>query len=120
LFVVLSAVLASYAILCLDDQPYLCHSGSQAGLSCSFDLQGPPRTKILPYSHLLCIDLLGDCLITLRYSFADVQISLGRDFVGRGQFVDELANFRVSRVRESRQLKIRVLTEQNSDKTEIY
>jgi len=63
---------------------------------------------------------LGDCLVTLRYSFADVEISLGRDFPGRGQFADDLANFRVSVVRESRHVKIRVLTEQSSEKTEIY
>jgi hypothetical protein len=104
----------------LQDQPYLCHSGSQAGISCSFELQNPIRTKILPYSHLLCIDLLGDRLITLRYSFADVEISIGRDFCGRTQFVDDLANFRVSAIRESRNLKIRVVTEQYSEKTEVY
>ncbi len=113
-------VLGFYSIPRPDDQPYVCHSGSQAGVSCSFDLQGPARTKILPYSYLLCIDLLGDGLITLRYSFADVEISLGRDFPGRGQFVDDLANFRVSLVRESRHVKIRVLTEQNSEKTDVY
>ena len=104
----------------LEDQPYLCHSGSQAGVSCSFQLEGPARTKIFPYSYLLCIDLLGDCLITLRYSFADVEISLGRDFLGRHQFVDDLANFRVSLVRDSRHLKIRVLTEQTAERSEVY
>ena len=114
-------MLASYAsIPRLDDQPYVCHSGSQAGISCSFSLQGPTRTKILPYSYLLCIDLLGDCLITLRYSFADVEISLGKDFPGRSQFIDDLANFRVSLVRESRHAKIRVLTEQSSEKIDVY
>lgn len=104
----------------LEDQPYLCHSGSQVGVSCSFQLEGPARTKILPYSYLLCIDLLGDCLITLRYSFADVEISLGRDFPGRNQFIDDLANFRVSLVRDSRHVKIRVVTEQSSEKSEVY
>jgi hypothetical protein len=113
-------VLGFYSIPRPDDQPYVCHSGSQAGVSCSFDLQGPARTKILPYSYLLCIDLLGDGLITLRYSFADVEIALGRDFPGRGQFVDDLANFRVSLVRESRHVKIRVLTEPSSEKTDVY
>jgi len=104
----------------LQDQPYLCHSGSQAGISCSFELQNPTRTKILPYSHLLCIDLLGDRLLTLRYTFADVEISIGRDFCGCTQFIDDLANFRVSAIRESRNLKIRVVTEQYSEKTEVY
>ena len=113
-------MIGSFSIPRLDDQPYLCHSGSQAGISCSFVLQGPTRTKILPYSYLSCVDLLGDCLITLRYSFADVEISLGRDFPGRSQFFDDLANFRVSLIRESRQLKLRILTEQTSEKTEVY
>lgn len=113
-------MLSSYSLPRLDDQPYVCHSGSVAGCSCAFDLQGPARTKILPYSYLLCIDLLSDCLITLRYSFADVEISLSRDFPGRSQFIDDLANFRVSRVRESRHVKLRVLTEQNPEKTAVY
>jgi len=104
----------------LDDQPYICHSGSQAGISCAFELKNPARTKILPYSCLLCIDLLGDCLVTLRYTFADVEITLGRDFPGRGQFLDDLANFRVARVKESRQVTVRVLTEPASEKTEPY
>jgi hypothetical protein len=63
---------------------------------------------------------LGDCFITLRYSFADVEISLGKEFPGRGQFIDDLANFRVSAVRESRDVKIRVITEQYSEKTETF
>jgi hypothetical protein len=118
--VALHRVPDSYSIARLDQQLYVCHAGSQAGISCSFVLQGPARTKILPYSYLSCVDLLGDCLITLRYTFADVEISLGRDFPGRSQFIDDLANFRVSLVRESRQLKIRILTEQSSEKTEVY
>ena len=104
----------------LQEQPYLCHSGSQAAISCSFELQNPIRTKIIPYSHLLCIDLLGDRLITLRYSFADVEISIGRDFPGSSQFIDDLANFRVATIRESRIVKVRVATEQYSEKTEVY
>jgi hypothetical protein len=109
-----------YPFARLDDQPYICHSGSQAGISCAFELKNPARTKILPYSCLLCIDLLGDCLVTLRYTFADVEITLGRDFPGRGQFLDDLANFRVARVKESRQVTVRVLTEPASEKTEVY
>ena len=113
-------MLRAYSIPRLEDQSYLCHSGSQAGVTCSFALQCPSRLKILPYSHLWCVDLLGDCLITLRYSYADVEISLGRDFPARSQFLDDLANFRVSLVRESRHLKMRIRTEGNSDKSEIY
>jgi hypothetical protein len=109
-----------YSISRLDDESYVCHSGSQAGVSCAFELSSPTRTKILPYSYLMCIDLMGDYLLTLRYSFADVEISLGREFAGRGQFLDDLANFRVARVRESRQVKIRILTEPASEKTDIY
>jgi hypothetical protein len=105
---------------CLQDQPYLCHSGSQAGTSCIFELQNPIRAKILPYSHLLCIDLLGDRLVTLRYSFADVEISIARDFPARAQFIDDLANFRVSAVRESRTVKMRLIAEPYSEKTEVY
>jgi hypothetical protein len=104
----------------LEDQPYVCHSGSQSGISCAFELKNPARTKILPYSCLLCIDLLGDCLVTLRYTFADVEISMGRDFPGPSQFLDDLANFRVARVKESRQVRVRVLTEPASEKTEVY
>jgi hypothetical protein len=85
-----------------------------------FELQNPIRAKILPYSHLLCIDLLGDRLITLRYSFADVEISIGRDFPARTQFIDDLANFRVSAIRESRAVKMRVIAEPYSEKTEVY
>lgn len=113
-------MLRSCSIPRLDDQSYVCHSGSQAAVSCSFVLQRPLRTKILPYSYLLCIDLLGDCLITLRYSFADVEISLGKEFRGRDQFIDDLANFRVAVVRESRDVKIRVASEQHSEKTELF
>jgi hypothetical protein len=114
------AVLGPYSIPRLEDQAYVCHAGSQAGASCAFELSGPARTKILPYSYLMCIDQLGDYLLTIRYSFADVEISLGREFAGRGQFLDDLANFRVAKVRESRQVKIRILTEPPSEKSEIY
>jgi hypothetical protein len=113
-------VLGPYPIPRLEDQAYVCHAGSQAGVSCAFELAGPARTKIFPYSYLMCIDLLGDYLLTLRYSFADVEISLGREFAGRGQFLDDLANFRVARVRESRQIKIRIVIEPASEKTDVY
>jgi hypothetical protein len=104
----------------LQDQPYLCHSGGQGGSTCSFELQNPIRTKIIPYSHLLCIDLLGDRFITLRYSFADIEISIGREFPAPAQLIDDLANFRVSAIRESRNVKIRITTEQYSEKTETF
>jgi hypothetical protein len=41
-------------------------------------------------------------------------------FQGAAKFVDDLANFRVSHVRESRYLKIRVLIEQNPERTAAY
>jgi hypothetical protein len=47
-------------------------------------------------------------------------MSLGRDFPGRNQFIEDLANFRVSLVRDSRHVKIRVVTEQTSEKSEVY
>lgn len=112
--------LSSLSIPKLDDQPYLCHTGSQSGVSCAFQLQTPPRTKIVPYAYLLCIDLLGDRIITLRYSFTDVELSIGRDFLGRTQFIEDLANFRVAMIRESILIKVRIVSEPHSEKTEIY
>jgi|ERR1700730_1326498 hypothetical protein len=103
----------------LEDQTYLCHPGNQ-GVSCAFHLDAPSRAKIIPYSYLLCIDLLGDRMITLRYSFIDVELSIGRDFPGRIQFIDDFANFRVSTVRESRLVKMRIISEPNSEKSEIF
>jgi hypothetical protein len=116
----LDPVLRSFSLPRLDDQAYVCHSGYQAAVSCGFELSAPARTKILPYSHLLSIDLLGDCLLVLHYSFADVEISLGREFAGRAQFLDDLANFRVARLRESREVRIRIVTEPASEKTDVY
>jgi hypothetical protein len=56
----------------------------------------------------------------VHYSFVDVELSIARDFPGRAQFVDDLSNFRVSLVRESRYVKIRVSSEPYSEKTEIF
>ena len=104
----------------LEDQPYLCHPGSQAGTTCLFELVCPPRAKCIPYSHLLSIEVLGDRLFTIRYSFADVELSIGKDFAGKRQFLDDLANFRVATIREGKQLRISISLEQNSEKTEKF
>ena len=103
----------------LEHQPYLCHPESQAGTTCIFELVGPPRAKCIPYSHLLSIDVLGDRLFTIRYSFADVELSIGKDFAGKRQ-LDDLANFRVATIREGKQLRISISLEQNSEKTEKF
>jgi hypothetical protein len=69
---------------------------------------------------LLAIDALGDRSITLRYSFADAEIALGRDFVGKQQFLDELAAFRVAVVREGSQVRIRIMAEAFSEKSQPF
>lgn len=75
--------------------------------------------KCIPYAHLLSIDVLGDRLFAIRYSFADVELSMGRDFAGK-KFLDDLANFRVATIREGKHLKISIALEQNSEKTEKF
>ena len=102
-----------------EDQPYLCHPGSQ-GIACAYFLQTPPRLKVIPYSYLLCLDLLGDRIIAVQYSFAQVELSITRDFPGRNQFIDDLSNFRVALVRESRYLGMRISSEPYGEKTEIF
>ncbi|MGA8660198.1 MAG: hypothetical protein WB586_29110 [Chthoniobacterales bacterium] len=104
----------------LEDQAYICHPGTQGGTSCTFELVCPPRAKCIPYAHLLAIDVLGDRLFAIRYSFADVELSIGRDFAGKRQFLDDLANFRVATVREGKHLRISIAVEQNSEKTEKF
>lgn len=104
----------------LSEQPYLCHLGNQAGLACSFELESPPRTKIVPYSYLLCIDLAGDRTVTLRYSFAEVELVLAKNFPALNQFMEDLANFRVSLIRESRMVKMRIISEANSEKPDLF
>jgi hypothetical protein len=103
-----------------EDQTYLCHPGAQAGVACVFELKSPPRTKVIPYAHLLSIEAIGERLVTLRYSFADVELSLGRDFPGKRQFLDELANFRVSHLREGRQLAIRILCDPLEPRQDVW
>jgi hypothetical protein len=113
-------MLPSWTISSIQDQAYACHPGNQPGVACSFHFLSPPRAKIIPYSYLLSIDVLGDRLITLHYSFADVEISLGRDFAGKNQFLDDFANFRVSAIRESSQLRLQILAETDSEKTQLF
>jgi len=104
----------------IKDQAYICHPGNQAAVACAFSFASPPRTKIIPYSYLLSIDRLGDRLITVHYSFADVESSLGKDFPGKNQFIDDLANFRISALNESYCLKLRILMEPDSEKTALF
>ena len=104
----------------IKDQAYVCHSGNQAGVTCAFSFASPPRAKIIPYSYLLSIDTLGDRLIILHYSFADVEISLGKDFPGKNQLIEDLANFRVSALRESYCLNLRILMEPDSEKNALF
>jgi hypothetical protein len=110
----------SLTISAIQDQAYLCHPGNQAGVACAFSFASPPRTKIIPYSYLLSIDRLGDRLITLHYSFADVEISLSKDFPGKNQVIEDLANFRVSALHESYCLRLRILMEPDSEKTALF
>jgi hypothetical protein len=102
-----------------EDQTYLVYPGTLAGTTCTFVLLSPPRSKSIPYAYLQMIDTREE-LIILRYSFADVELSLSRNFCGKRQFLDDLANFRVSIVRETPLLKIRVLLEPPTDKTEGF
>jgi hypothetical protein len=121
LFYVLNIlVLPCSQILRAEQQAYLCHPGSQSGQTCTFVLQSPPRSRCLPYAHLLAVDILGDRLITIRYSFADVEISLGRDFPGRQQFLDDLAALRVALVRDGPQVRIRIIAEPFTEKSETF
>jgi hypothetical protein len=103
-----------------EDQSYVLHAGNSPGTACTFQLASPPRTKSIPYAYLQCIDTYGERLITLRYTFADVELELGQDFLGRRQLIDELSNFRVALVREGKQISIRISTEMASEKPEIF
>jgi hypothetical protein len=102
-----------------EDQTYLLYPGSVAGTTCTFELLSPPRSKTIPYAYLQMIDT-REGLIILRYSFADVELTLERNFYGKRQFLDDLANFRVSIVRETASVKIRVLLEPPTEKTEGF
>jgi hypothetical protein len=47
----------------------------------------------------------------LRYAFADVELTLGSDFLGQRQLIEELSNFRVALIREGTHISIRILIE---------
>ncbi len=104
----------------LEDQPFSCHLGNQSAISCAFHLLSPARTKIVPYSLLLSIDVIGERSIILRYSMFDVEMSLSKDFPSKNQFLDEFSNFRLAAVREGKYLKMRILMEPNSEKSELF
>jgi hypothetical protein len=104
--VYLYLVSTHFSQLQLESQPYLCHHGGGPGVACTFELSAPERSKSIPYTHLLSIDSLGNRLITLHYPFAEVSLSIGKDFPGKRQFLDDLANFRVATIRENHLLKI--------------
>ena len=110
----------SFSIPKPGDQTYLCHVGNQPGVACAFELENPPRRKIVPYSNLLCLDVAGDRVITLRYSFTDIEIVAAKDFPAPNQFIEDLANFRVSVVRESRLIKMRIILEPYTEKPDVF
>jgi hypothetical protein len=66
------------------------------------------------------IDTMDDHTIFLRYAFADVELVSNRTFTAKRQFLDDLANFRVSTIRESSQMKIRIRLEPGTDKPEVF
>jgi hypothetical protein len=101
-------------------QTYLCHPGNQGGQTCTFVLERPTRSRSIPYSHLLSVDAIGERFIVLHYSWAEVELSLGRDFPGKHQFQDDLVNFRVALLREGEHLRLRLKSEPFSEKTEEF
>jgi hypothetical protein len=103
-----------------DDQPYVIHAGNSPGTACTFQLEWPPRMKCIPYTYLQCIDTYGERLTMLRYAFADVELTLGSDFLGQRQLIEELSNFRVALIREGTHISIRILTEKRSEKRELF
>jgi hypothetical protein len=107
-------------ILRPEDQPYVMHAGNHAGIACTFELTSPPRSKCIPYAYLQSIDTYGEQSIILRYTFADVELSLGRAFTARRQLLEELAHFRVALIRTGEQIGIRILMEPLSDRPEVF
>ena len=103
-----------------EDQTYAVQPGSQAAACCTFELLSPPRSKTIPYAYLQMIDTLDDHRIFLRYAFADVELVPNRIFTAKRQFLDDLANFRVSTIRETNQMKIRIRLEPGTDKPEVF
>lgn len=107
-------------ILRPEDQPYVSHAGSHAGIACTFELASPPRTKCIPYAYLQSIDTYGEKSIILRYTFADVELDLGPAFTARRQLLEDLANFRVALIRTGDQIAIRILMEPLSERPELF
>jgi hypothetical protein len=107
-------------ILRPEDQPYLTHAGNHAGIACTFELASPARTKCIPYAYLQSIDTHGEKSIILRYTFADVELTLSRAFAARRQLLEELANFRVASIRSGDQIDIRISMEPLSEKPEVF
>ena len=103
-----------------EETPYLCHPGSQPGLMCTFVLDAPPRSKAIPYSCLLSIDTLGEQTIALRYTHADVFLSLGRTFANRNQLLEDFANFRVALLRASPSLRLEIRTDAVEERPERF
>jgi hypothetical protein len=107
-------------IIRTEDQPYVTHAGNHAGIACTFELASPPRSKCIPYAYLQSIDTYGEKSVILRYTFADVELSLGHAFTARRQFLEELAHFRVALIRTGKQIGIRILMEPLSDRPEVF
>ena len=103
-----------------EDQTYIVNVGNLAATSCTFELLSPARSKTIPYAYLQMIDVQDDHTICLRYAFADVELVTNRTFTGKRQFIDDLANFRVSTICETGQMKIRIRLEQGTDKPEVF
>ena len=98
----------NFAAIRPQEQPYACHPGIQPGNLCTFHLETPTRSRAMPYALLLALDTSGEHLITLRYTFADVVIVLGHDFVGAQGLLEDLSGFRVAHLRESRALRLEI------------
>jgi len=103
-----------------EDQTYVVHPGNSPGTCCTFELASPARSKTIPYAYLQMIDTLDEHRILLRYAFADVELITTRTFSAKRQFLDDLANFRVATIRETSQMKVRILLEPPTDKTESF
>ena len=102
------------------DGAYSIHAGSQSGPACTFEFSSPQRSRSIPYSYLQTVDTFGQQLITLRYTFADVQLALAHDFPDFGQFLDDLINNRVAVVRETSAVRITIQSEPFLEKPEIF
>jgi hypothetical protein len=87
---------------------------------CTFVLDAPPRSKAIPYSCLVSIDTLGEQIITLRYTHADVALSLGRGFAIRNQLLEDVANFRVAVLRTTPSLHLEIRTDVAEERPERF